>query len=180
MMVNLWLVIGGVLIVGVMAAAMFLPRPNAEYAVSELPFRFGSPDQKSLRYATGREGVKRDRPEARAERSEGEPPKSATSNQADKSPFERPGKKPSPDGSTRAEGKGDDSRNPPKRDESPENQGENAAQRKSAETQPGRTARDKPSEANRPERGRDSSPRSPDTSAAQIRQQGQFGPTAEQ
>ena len=65
-MVNLWLVIGGVLIVGVMLAAMLLPRPNAEYAVSELPFRFGSPDQKSSRYGRGREGVKEDRPERTA------------------------------------------------------------------------------------------------------------------
>jgi hypothetical protein len=68
MMVNLWLTIGGVLIAGVMLAALFVPRPNAEYAVGELPFRFGSPDQKASRHGVGREGVKEDRPDARSQR----------------------------------------------------------------------------------------------------------------
>ncbi len=40
-MVGLWLSIGAVLIAGVMTAAMLLPRPNAEYRVSELGFRIG-------------------------------------------------------------------------------------------------------------------------------------------
>jgi hypothetical protein len=44
-MTGRWLGIGWVLIAGVMLAALFLPRPNAEYAISELPFRVGSPDQ---------------------------------------------------------------------------------------------------------------------------------------
>ena len=67
-MVNLWLIIGGLMIAGVMMAAMLLPRPNAEYAVSELGFRIGSPDQKaSSPHAAGRDGLKEDQPWARAE-----------------------------------------------------------------------------------------------------------------
>ena len=68
-MVNLWLGIGGVLIVGVMLAAMLLPRPNAEYAISELPFRIGSPDQrqKSSPYGTGRDGVREKQPWSQGE-----------------------------------------------------------------------------------------------------------------
>ena len=98
-MVNLWLVIGGVLIVGVMLAAMLLPRPNAEYAVSELPFRFGSPDQKSSRYGRGREGIKEDRPERTAEDSG---PQSPDTSAAAKSPSanssaQRPGDNRRPD-----------------------------------------------------------------------------------
>jgi hypothetical protein len=63
-MVNLWLVLGVAMIVGVMLATMLLPRPNPEYAVSELPFHVGSPDQvqKSSPYGMGRDGVKEKRP----------------------------------------------------------------------------------------------------------------------
>lgn len=59
-MINVWLTTGAVLIAAVMLAAMLLPRPNAEYAVSELPFRFGSPDQKPSPHGVGDEGVKDD------------------------------------------------------------------------------------------------------------------------
>ena len=85
-MVNLWLGIGSVLIAVVMLAAMLLPRPNAEYAISELPFRIGSPDQTSSPYGTGREGVKENQPSARNEPGEAEQPGSARPENRDKSP----------------------------------------------------------------------------------------------
>ena len=69
-MVNLWLGIGSALIVAVMLLALLLPRPNAEYAISELPIHIGSPDQKSSRYGFGREGVPENQPSARGEQNE--------------------------------------------------------------------------------------------------------------
>ena len=54
LIVNLWLTIGGLMIAGVMILAMLLPRPNAEYAVSEPPFRIGSPDQQPSQYCRQR------------------------------------------------------------------------------------------------------------------------------
>ena len=51
-MVNLWLGIGGALIAGVMLAACSCRGPIAEYAISELPFRIGSPDQTEVLAAT--------------------------------------------------------------------------------------------------------------------------------
>ena len=58
LIVNLWLTIGGIMIAGVMLLAMLLPRPNAEYAVSEPLFRIGSPDQQPSQNAPGSDGVK--------------------------------------------------------------------------------------------------------------------------
>ena len=54
-MVNLWLGTGVALIVAVMFAAMLLPRPNAEYAISDLPIHIGSPrpTQFALRHGAG-------------------------------------------------------------------------------------------------------------------------------
>ncbi len=66
-MVNLWLGIGVALIAGVMFAAMLLPRPNAEYAISDVPFHVGSPRQHSSPHGMGSEGVKEERPDARLE-----------------------------------------------------------------------------------------------------------------
>lgn len=57
-MVNLWLVVGAILIGGVMLSTMLLPRPNSEYAVSEPPFRFGSPDQRPSPHGMGSDPVK--------------------------------------------------------------------------------------------------------------------------
>jgi len=67
MMVNLWLGIGVALIVAVMFAALLLPRPNAEYSISELPIRVGSPEQHSSPYGMGSDGVEEDQPDARLE-----------------------------------------------------------------------------------------------------------------
>ena len=70
--VNLWLTIGGLMIAGVMLAAMLLPRPNAEYAISEPLFRIGSPDQQSSQYGAGRDGVNENQPSAQSEEREAE------------------------------------------------------------------------------------------------------------
>jgi hypothetical protein len=82
--------IGGALIVAVMLAAMLLPRPNAEFAISELPFRIGSPDQHSSPYGMGRDGVKEKKPWARGDPSDEKPSDSAASDQAGKAPTPNP------------------------------------------------------------------------------------------
>ena len=84
-MVNLWLGIGAALIAGVMFAAMLLPRPNAEYAISELPFHIGSPDQHASPYGTGREAVEEEQPNGRPEPRENAKPDSPQSNKSGKS-----------------------------------------------------------------------------------------------
>ncbi len=57
-MANLWLSTGAVLIVVLLVFAMLLPRPSAEYSVSQLPFSVGSPSQSSSRAApVPREGT---------------------------------------------------------------------------------------------------------------------------
>jgi hypothetical protein len=159
-MVNLWLVIGGVLIVGVMLVAMLLPRPNAEYAVSELPFRFGSPEQKSSPYGKGREGVNEKRPEARGERREGEPPKSASSNPSDNKASQPSGKEQSSEGRTQAARKGEDSRNSATRNPSPGKQPENTAGEKSPGTGENGADRDKATDGKQREQKQDSGPQS--------------------
>ena len=67
-MVNVWIVIGCALIAAVMGLALLLPRPNPEYAVSELSLTFGSLGQKSSRYGTGKEGVEENKPWSRADK----------------------------------------------------------------------------------------------------------------
>jgi hypothetical protein len=64
-MVPLWLGVGGVLLVGVLLAALLLPRPNAEFAISEPPLRVGSPDRgyKPSPHALGRDGIEQDQAE---------------------------------------------------------------------------------------------------------------------
>jgi hypothetical protein len=89
--VNLWLTIGGLMIAGVMLAAMLLPRPNAEYAISEPPFRIGSPDQQqSSRYGAGNDGVEENQPSAQSEEREDQ--------QSGSTSTDRPGKTPSDKG----------------------------------------------------------------------------------
>jgi hypothetical protein len=68
--VNLWLTIGGLMIAGVMLLAMLLPRPNAEYAISEPLFRIGSPDQQSSQNGAGNDGVEENRSSAQGEERE--------------------------------------------------------------------------------------------------------------
>jgi hypothetical protein len=82
--VNLWLTIGGLMIAGVMLLAMLLPRPNAEYAVSEPLFRIGLPDQQSSQYGTGRDGVDENQPSAQSEQREDQQSGSTSSKQQGK------------------------------------------------------------------------------------------------
>lgn len=52
-----WVAIGAVLIVIVMLLAALVPRPHAEYAISQVPWQATSPaGQSSSRYASGRDG----------------------------------------------------------------------------------------------------------------------------
>jgi uncharacterized membrane protein YgcG len=46
-MANLWLATGGAIIAVLLVAAALLPRPSAEYAISQLPFTVGSPEQEA-------------------------------------------------------------------------------------------------------------------------------------
>ena len=61
-MVNLWLGVGVALIVGVMFVALLLPRPNAEYAISDLPIHVGSPEQHSSPNGMGPKASRRINP----------------------------------------------------------------------------------------------------------------------
>ncbi len=63
LMANLWLTIGATVIALLLILAALLPRPDAEYAISELPFSVGSPDSSSSRHApVRREGANDDDP----------------------------------------------------------------------------------------------------------------------
>ncbi len=57
-MANTWLAIGGVLIVSLLFLTAVLPRPNAEYAISELPLAVNSTDQTASQHSAGEEGTK--------------------------------------------------------------------------------------------------------------------------
>jgi len=46
-MAGLWLATGGAIIAVLLVAAALLPRPSAEYAISQLPFTVGSPEQEA-------------------------------------------------------------------------------------------------------------------------------------
>lgn len=81
-MVNLWLGIGVALIFGVMFAALLLPRPNAEYAISDLPIHVGSPEQRSSRFGQGEEGVEEQNPDAQLEPRKDAPPDAPQSDQS--------------------------------------------------------------------------------------------------
>jgi len=52
-MAGMWVAVGCVLIVLLLAIAALLPRPNPEYAISEVPRRLFSPDQKASRHGVG-------------------------------------------------------------------------------------------------------------------------------
>ncbi len=51
LMANLWLGMGAVLILVLLVFSALLPRPSAEYAIAQLPFEVGSPDQRASRAA---------------------------------------------------------------------------------------------------------------------------------
>lgn len=63
LMANLWLATGAAIILALLVLAALVPRPSAEYAVSELPFRVGSPDQNASNVApVKRDGTQDDQP----------------------------------------------------------------------------------------------------------------------
>ncbi len=63
LMANLWLGTGAVVIGILLVLAALLPRPSAEYAISELPFTVGSPEQnRSKSPSVPREGTKDEEP----------------------------------------------------------------------------------------------------------------------
>ena len=78
-----------------MFVALLLPRPNAEYAISEPPIRVGSPDQNASPYGIGSEGVEEEQPDAR--------PEPRDDAKADSPQSDQPGKKPSADGDKKAD-----------------------------------------------------------------------------
>ncbi len=90
--VNLWLIVGGAIIAGVMLAAMLLPRPNAEYAISAPPFRIGSPDQHASQYGAGREGVEENQPSAQSQERQDEQSGSTSPNRPGKTPSDKANK----------------------------------------------------------------------------------------
>jgi hypothetical protein len=76
MMANLWLSTGGGIIAALLLAAALLPRPSAEFAISQLPVTLGSPQQSASRMAPlDEDGTKDDHQGTAAERepSEGKP-----------------------------------------------------------------------------------------------------------
>ncbi len=58
-MAGLWIFIGCSLIVGVLGFAVLLPRPNPEYAISQVPW-MTSPERGSSRYAVGKDAAEKD------------------------------------------------------------------------------------------------------------------------
>lgn len=62
-MASVWLAIGCILIAVLLTFAALLPRPNAEYDVSRLPFTIGSRRQEPSRHAPGTDGVESDQAE---------------------------------------------------------------------------------------------------------------------
>lgn len=102
LMANLWLMIGGILIVGLLAFATLLPRPNPEYAISQVSWKVGSPDRKASRHALGSDGAKDEDQVARQatlDQQEDAPPADTTTKDGTQPPQPGPqGKSTSPDG----------------------------------------------------------------------------------
>jgi hypothetical protein len=67
-----------------MFVALILPRSNAEYDLSELAVRVGSPDQSSSAYSVGSEGVEENQPDAQAQPRENESGDATTDQPSDK------------------------------------------------------------------------------------------------
>lgn len=69
LMANLWLGTGATVIGILLVVAALLPRPSAEYAISQLPFTVGSPEQqRSKSPSVPREGTKDEEPGAAPDR----------------------------------------------------------------------------------------------------------------
>lgn len=89
-MANLWIGIGAVTIVALLMFSAMLPRPSAEYAISELPFTVGSPEQRSSRFApVPKEGTQDDRAGSAPDQKPGE---TATDDRSHSRPSDEAGK----------------------------------------------------------------------------------------
>jgi hypothetical protein len=136
-MVNLWLGIGAGLIVAVMFLALLLPRPNAEYAISQIPIEVGSPDQKASPVSTGGEGVEEKRPDAQREARKDAPQDSP---QSDKT-----GQSTSGDGKKSTDGKqepGKEGQKSSDSDNTKQNPSENSSRQPGEKGNDGRSAND--------------------------------------
>lgn len=56
-MAGVWVVTGCILIAAILGFAALLPRPNPEYAISEVPWKWSSEQRSASRHAVGREGT---------------------------------------------------------------------------------------------------------------------------
>ena len=81
-MAGTWLVTGAALIAGVLLLTALLPRPNAEYEISQLPFA-GSEDHDSSRAAIGKEGVRDEKAESGSGKSDKPDDKGSKSDQGE-------------------------------------------------------------------------------------------------
>ncbi|MGD9721148.1 MAG: DUF4129 domain-containing protein [Pirellulales bacterium] len=132
-MANFWLGIGAVLIVMLLVVSALLPRPSAEYAISQLPFSVGSPDRNASRMApVPREGVQDEQPgPAPAQEPEQDaPPGSSTGQNA--------AGEPSPDSSDNSQGPaGEKSQSPGKAAGQGSNEADGGQDSKSADERNG-------------------------------------------
>ncbi|HBO42488.1 MAG TPA: hypothetical protein DD670_00830, partial [Planctomycetaceae bacterium] len=62
-MAGAWLTLGAVLILSILFVAALVPRPAAEYEISQFPLKFTTPDRESSRHALGRDGADQNRPQ---------------------------------------------------------------------------------------------------------------------
>jgi hypothetical protein len=66
-MASVWLTVGSVMIVALLVTCWFLPRPSAEYSITQVPFGTASPDDRpASRHGWGREGVQDQAPQTPA------------------------------------------------------------------------------------------------------------------
>ena len=127
-MVNLWLGVGVALIVGVMFAALLLPRPNSEYAISDLSIHVGSPEQHSSPNGMGPEGVEEDQPDARLEPRDDAKPDAPQSDQ--------PGDSKSAAGRSDDKKSADDQQKASNDEQKPDKPGENSDAKRDAPKEP--------------------------------------------
>ena len=68
-MAGVWIALGAVIIVVLLAVCAILPRPAAEYEVARMPdfpLKFTTPERESNRYAMGKEGADRNAPDSQS------------------------------------------------------------------------------------------------------------------
>ena len=136
-----WVAIGAVLIVIVMLLAALIPRPHAEYAISQVPWQATSPSGlSSSRFGAGRDGsadhdpsggaIKKDAPQGDAvqEGAKGDP---AESDQG--KPTDKPGGEKESDGKSSDEKSSDESQSSPQSEgKSEEQASDNSGEQKNA------------------------------------------------